>query len=134
MTQSEKLQKVIKRAVKNGWEDENSYSTEFKLELAKDSTLRKKFPETLKYALDDIATLMSFAPDFAKAYFGDEQCCYYCGSVDEICCPSCIETRGHGTTLCQYHVVKLALTPPSERIDYLFNFIENENIKPPKIS
>ncbi len=102
MTQSEKLQKVIERAVKNGWNSENPDPELIYLE----------YEEGKEYS-KDIESLI-FRHDFAKAFFQPE--------ITEA-------TNGNFFWYVKtwaYHIQKLALTPPSERIDYLYNFIEEK--------
>lgn len=129
MTQSEKLQKVIERAVKNGWK-------------------WRGYPENPEliigqyYGVGRVESeeVLIFSHDFAKAYFGEDNICQDCGIIPS---QKNVEVNGmiyHRLYECkcgsiaqfipypswQFHIQQLALTPPLERIDYLYNFIENE--------
>lgn len=117
MTQSEKLQKVIERAVKNGWP------------LPKETNRKLYYVDqyggidyTYECWIRHIESLM-FDHEFAKAYFGIDENDQLGEKQGLYMSYETIYFRGK---LWQYHIQQLALTPPSERIDYLFSFIKNE--------
>lgn len=119
MTQSEKLQKVIERAVKNGWEDQYA-----------PNNITVRYCEYLidEYEIENIF----FSHEFAKAFFeddseGENDTCYKGHTVRSGKYRQCQDFHEITCQRWQYCLQQLALTPPSERIDYLFSFIENEN-------
>lgn len=110
MTQSEKLQKVIERA---------GIAKKMKINLDLDNC---------QYFIDSnqIEQLI-FDHDFCKAYFGIKEVCMSCSKISEkgyFCECGAMGIPALGPSW-QYHMQQLALTPPLERIDYLYSFIEN---------
>lgn len=132
MTQSEKLQKVIERAVKNGWLEKNA-----KLLLDEDGDHYREVCVdcgAIAICIDHNHYFNSIEElilnhDFAKAYFGEK---LHFQSVSDLAgdhydCHDDCECAGQLVQPAwQYYLQQLALIPPSERIDYLFNLIENE--------
>ena len=105
MTQTEKLQKIIERAEKNDY-----ILLNIQITSGDEFTGRADGMRTLYWDGQGYCGII-FNHDFAKAYFGEKDC------------PGYISCDGNHEKIWGHHLEKLALTPPEERIDYLFNFI-----------
>lgn len=108
-SQEEKLKAVIDKAVTNGFDDSDFLAAEHHFGFS-----------------PAVITAIVFTHDFAKAFWGEQF-----SQVDNTAaiygrllpCLSCGEL--HTPTLCwQLHLERLALTPPEERIDYLYRFLD----------
>lgn len=107
MTQSEKLQKVIEKAVKNRYQFQGLDTTELIL-----TALITRYQNDI--------SIMVFSHDFAKAFWGDQKHDY----LNRIAsCRNCDAILDNQTYCWQYHIQQLVLTPEDERIDYLYSFI-----------
>jgi hypothetical protein len=125
LSQEQKLQKIIEKAKKNGWDKEKILFNE---ELMFMTPAIAEM--SMKLAGQINLPSLIFRHDFAKAFWGEEYVCSDCGNrlsqphmsnnphinPDEL-------PHSFVTDSWQYHLQQLALTPDNERIDYLFKFI-----------
>lgn len=121
------LEKIIEKAVRNGWEAPKSYT-------AYEATDNGKY---WRAAFDDYYNVETFFFDhsFAKALFTENIVCGICGSQGKVmencssaCNFHCDENSDHWDTKSKepawsYHLRILALTPPEERLSYLGKYL-----------
>ena len=96
LTQEQKLKKIIERATKNGY---GGWSL-----------------EAMSYINNAEVSYMMFDHEFAKAFFGE-------GSLKNIKPAEIVPFNKLGW---QYHIQQLALKKESERINYLYSFINEK--------
>jgi len=97
MKQEEKLQKIIAKAESNGFEE--------------------KFYVWAKVMGNNEWTAIIFDHDFCKAYFGEEEPEFYPG--DDLYAEN-NQAIYWEEPVWKYHLQQLAITPPEERINYLY--------------
>lgn len=141
MTDAQKLEKIISRAVENGW-DVTCYKVHM-YPIDADSHVHIKKAE-IGSEIWDIEKLL-FNHDFCKAAYGTKPTCYICGGTEVrggemhtdvtleyfANCAKCgaewmdkleFEDEGNYLPAHLYHIQQLALS--DDRIDYLYKFME----------
>lgn len=106
MTPQLLLEKIIEKAMKNGWVSPKSYTN---YEATDDG-------KYWRASFDDYYNVEAILFDhlFAKAYFGEEMILR--DDVPE-------ELGKHFQVSWTYHIEALALTPPEERLSYLSKYL-----------
>jgi hypothetical protein len=127
MTNSQKLRKIIEKAVKNGWNKDGCSEIYISFDGLIFGKYKDNYKDVVKERIIPLETII-FKHDFCKAYFGEKhnwyESDYFYGYYDK--CKNCGQTRKlvekETSYNCWKHCIQ-ALALSEDRIEYLYKHL-----------